>query len=203
MKLAGAACAAAIALGCASAASAQSAGALVVKDANGVARSLGAWVDSLGFLHYRNLLEGLYGSTPQPVAVDGAGALSVNVMSSSLPTGAATSGAQTTGNNSLAAIAANTAGTGLGALASVPAGSTNGTALGSMPTGAKGARLYLQAGATITFTVASTAPASAPAATFTVSAPTTSTGASWDENLTGGAMIYVTAITGSPKFRWF
>ena len=89
---------------------------------------------------------------------------------------------------------------GLGALTAVPAGSTNGTALGTMPAGAQGARLYLPTGASITFAVASAAPSSAPT-TFTISASTT--GPNWDENLSGGQMIYVTAVSGSPLFRWY
>ncbi len=90
---------------------------------------------------------------------------------------------------------------GLGALAPVPAGSTNGTALGSPPASAVGARFYLPTGASVTFTVAATAPTSAPAYTFTISQ--SGTGPNWDEALSGGAMIYVTAILGAPLFRWY
>ena len=100
----------------------------------------------------------------------------------------------------LSAVASTRGVAGLGALTAVPAGSTNGTALGTMPAGAQGARLYLPTGASITFAVASAAPSSAPT-TFTVSASTT--GPNWDENLSGGQMIYVTAVTGSPLFRWY
>lgn len=91
--------------------------------------------------------------------------------------------------------------TGIGALTAVPAGSTNGTALGTMPAGAIGARLYLPAGASVSFTVTDTAPAAAPAAVFTASQ--TATGPNWDEALSAGQMIYVTASTGVPLFRWF
>jgi len=98
-------------------------------------------------------------------------------------------------------ILANNPSTGLGALTAVPAGSTNGTALGTPPLGAVGMRFYLPAGAAVTFTIAATAPGSAPANTFTVSQ--SGTGPNWDEALSGGEMIYVTATTGSPLFRWY
>jgi len=90
--------------------------------------------------------------------------------------------------------------TGLGALTAVPSGTTNGTVLGSPPTNSQGARLYLPAGASVTFTVASSQPSSAPAATFTT--PVGTIAGNWDERLAGGQMIYVTAVVGSPLFRW-
>lgn len=96
---------------------------------------------------------------------------------------------------------ANNPSTGLGPLTAVPAGSTNGTALGVSPAGAVGARLYLPAGSSVTFTIAGAQPASAPAATFTASQA--QTGANWDEALSGGQMIYVTATSGAPLFRWY
>ena len=83
----------------------------------------------------------------------------------------------------------------------VPAGSTNGTPLGTPPFGIRGARMYLPTGTSITFTIAAAQPTSAPSATFTVSQA--STGPNWDENLAGGQLIYVTAITGAPLFRWY
>jgi hypothetical protein len=97
-------------------------------------------------------------------------------------------------------LLANNPSTGLGALTALPAASTNGTALGTLPAGAVGARLYLGTSDTITFTIATTAPSSPPAATFTLSS---ATGPNWDEALSGGAMIYITAKSGSPMFRWF
>ena len=90
---------------------------------------------------------------------------------------------------------------GVGAMTAVPAGSTNGTALGTFPTGAAGARLYLPSGASVTYTIAATAPSSAPTAVFTVSAA--ATGPNWDESLSAGQMIYVTAVSGGALFRWF
>jgi hypothetical protein len=98
-------------------------------------------------------------------------------------------------------VLANNPSTGLGALSAVPGGSTNGTAIGSAPAGAVGVRIYLPAGASVSFTVASSAPGSAPANVFTVSQA--GTGPNWDEALSGGQMIYVTAVSGSPLFRWF
>ena len=151
--------------------------------------------------------------------VGGAGISTVNPMPASIVgglgnvtlAGAVTlAGGQSVGVSSLPALPAGTnlVGTvktqgtsGLGALAAVPSGSTDGTALGSMPSGAVGARIYLPTGASVTFTVAGSQPGSAPSATFTASASVT--GPNWDENLAGGQMIYVTAITGSPLFRWF
>lgn len=95
---------------------------------------------------------------------------------------------------------ANNPSTGLGALAAVPAGSVNGTALGSPPSGTIGVRLYLPAGASVSFTVAATPPAAPPSAVFTVAA--TAVGPNWDEALSAGQMIYVTASAGAPLFRW-
>ncbi len=98
-------------------------------------------------------------------------------------------------------VLANNPSTGLGTLSAVPVGSTNGTALGAMPAGAVGARLYLPAGASVTFTVAAAQPGAAPAALFTIAQSVT--GPNWDEALAGGQMIYVTGSTGSPLFRWY
>jgi hypothetical protein len=91
--------------------------------------------------------------------------------------------------------------TGLGALTAVPGGSANGTPLGTMPAGAVGARFYLPAGASVSFTVAAAQPGAPPPAVFT--AAQAATGPNWDEALAGGQMIYVTATQGAPLFRWF
>ena len=91
--------------------------------------------------------------------------------------------------------------TGMGALQYVPAGTANGTALGTLPSGAVGARFYLPTGCSVTFTVINTQPTSPPAALFTISQA--GSGPNWDEALSGGQMIYVTAISGTPLFRWF
>ena len=100
-------------------------------------------------------------------------------------------------------IAVSVAPYGLGALAAVPGSSTNGTALGTPPAGKRGARLYVPPGASISFTIAAAQP-SAPPATITVANPTANTlPANWDEDLAGTQMIYVTAVTGSPLFRWY
>jgi hypothetical protein len=98
-------------------------------------------------------------------------------------------------------ILANNPSTGLGGLTAVPAGSTNGTALGVPPTGMVGVRLYLPASASVTFTISARPPASAPAGVFTVSQ--SATGPNWDEALSAGEMVYVTATSGAPLFRWF
>lgn len=89
---------------------------------------------------------------------------------------------------------------GVGAMTTVPAGSTNGTPLGTIPSGAKGVRFYLPSGASLTYTIAAAQPTSAPSPTFTISQ--SSTGPNWDENL-NGQMIYVTAVSGAPLFRWY
>jgi hypothetical protein len=98
-------------------------------------------------------------------------------------------------------ILANNPSTGIGALTLVPAATPNGTPLGIAPTGAVGARFYLPVGAAVTFTVTALQPTTAPALVFTVSQA--STGPNWDEALTGGQAIYVTATAGTPLFRWY
>ena len=98
-------------------------------------------------------------------------------------------------------ILANNPSTGVGTMTAVPAGTANGASLGTMPAGAVGARFYLPAGSSVTFTIAATAPSSPPSTVFTISQ--VATGPNWDEALAGGEMIYVTATTGLPLFRWF
>ena len=118
-------------------------------------------------------------------------------------TGGPTAAAQTTANGSLASIVANTTPAGAGSMSAVPAGSTNGTALGCSASGFKGARFYLGTSDTVTFTVATAAPSTAPASTYTISGATSGTGPNWDESLGGSAAIYVTAKGGSPLFRCY
>jgi hypothetical protein len=89
---------------------------------------------------------------------------------------------------------------GIGPMTAVPSGSANGTAIGSPPSGYTGCRIYLSAGDSVTFTIASSQPGSPPAATYTVTQSTT--GPNWDEPLANGANIYVTAMSGAPKFRF-
>ena len=86
---------------------------------------------------------------------------------------------------------------GIGPLALIPAGSTNGTLL-PMPAGGTGIRLYLPPGSSVTFTVAHDQPLSAPVATITVPA---TDGEMWEEDLAQGQQFFVTAITGSPLYR--
>lgn len=90
---------------------------------------------------------------------------------------------------------------GVGELMPVPAGSSTGTALGSMPDSAMGARFYLPAGSSVSFTIAGVPPSTVPAYSFTVSQ--VASGPNWDEALADGQMIYVTASSGSPLFRWY
>jgi hypothetical protein len=91
-------------------------------------------------------------------------------------------------------------GQGVGAITVVPAGTTNGTALGTLPGTATRARIYIPPGGSVTFTIAATAPSSAPSAVVTL----TNNGTymtNWDEYLSG-EMIYVTAMSGGCLFRW-
>lgn len=89
---------------------------------------------------------------------------------------------------------------GAGAMTATPAGSTNGTALGTMITGGNGARIYLKPSDSLTFTIASTAPSSAPTAIMTITGNLT--GPNWDEPLAAGQMIYITVKVGTPMFRF-
>lgn len=89
---------------------------------------------------------------------------------------------------------------GIGSFIGVPVASANGTLIGSKPAGAKGLRLYLASGDSITYTIAASAPGSPPSLTFTVSQ--SGTGPNWDEDL-NGVDLYITAKSGSPMFRWF
>ena len=89
---------------------------------------------------------------------------------------------------------------GQGGMAVVPAGSTNGTAIGTLPAGSNGVRIYLKPTDGVTFTIQTTAPSSAPTATMAISGNIT--GPNWDEPLSSTAMIYVTVLTGTPTFRF-
>jgi hypothetical protein len=71
--------------------------------------------------------------------------------------------------------------------------------LGEMPDKAVGARLYLGPGDSVSFTIADEDP-EVPDCVFTLSLDTT--GPNWDENLSSGQMMYITQISGTPKFRW-
>ncbi len=89
---------------------------------------------------------------------------------------------------------------GLGTLYVVPNASSIGTSLGTPPTAAVGVRLYLGQSDSVTFTIDGVAPEAPPECTFTASYAIT--GPNWDENLSAGQKIYVTAKSGTPKFRW-
>ena len=84
-------------------------------------------------------------------------------------------------------------------MALVPAGSLNGTPIGTPPDDMVGVRLYLPPNASITFTVAAAQPTAAPAITFTT--PVSSVASNWDEPLRG-RMIFVVSTSGTPLFRW-
>jgi hypothetical protein len=88
---------------------------------------------------------------------------------------------------------------GLGVLTACPAASTNGTAIGSVPSGARAVRIYLNSGDAISFTIASSAPGSAPSAVINLTSANIS---NWDEPLPSGMNLYITAKTGNPLFRF-
>lgn len=89
-----------------------------------------------------------------------------------------------------------------GALAAVPAGSANGTSLGVLPVGANGVRLYCKPGDSISYTIAGAQPSSAPAATTTFATAAGAALQTLEERLTN-EMVYVTAVVGTPSFRWY
>lgn len=173
---------------------------VAASDTNGPV-TLAAAIDSAGKKALGAVLVNAAGLNVNPATAEGQAAALAAIQAPALPTNAATLAAQQSAQTTLTAIQANTAPSGLGGLQVVPAASTNGTALGSFPAGARGVRLYLPAGTSITFDIAGSQPGAAPATTFTASAATT--GPNWDENLSAGQMLYITVVVGSPLFRWF
>ena len=92
---------------------------------------------------------------------------------------------------------------GIGDFAAVPAGSTDGTPLGTLPADAIGVVLYLQPGDSVTCALATVQPVSAP---VTVKFSNASGATSEREVPIGfqpGQNLYVTATTGTPSFRYF
>lgn len=88
---------------------------------------------------------------------------------------------------------------GVGSIAPTPTFSTNGTPIGTPPANASGVRIYLKSGESLTYTIQSTAPTSAPAANTVTTASFTQDGRFVDEPL-NGQQLYITA--GSAAFRW-
>lgn len=141
----------------------------------------------------------------------GSGSVASSVTVVNLPTVQPVSGTVALSGGTVGVTLANTAsvaGTvsvssvpnaGIGAMQAVSASSTNGTPIGTLPAGGSGVRIYLPVGASMTYTVATSAPTTAPT-TFIIS--NSANGYNWDEPLSGGAMIYVTAYSGAPLFRW-
>jgi len=86
---------------------------------------------------------------------------------------------------------------GLGAMATPPAATTNGTPL-VLPPGTTGVRLYFATGASLTYTVAHDQPAAPPAAVFTIAATAPVT---LDEPLANGQQIFITSLTGTITYR--
>lgn len=90
---------------------------------------------------------------------------------------------------------------GLGGMELIPDGSTDGVPIGDFPDGAVGVRMYLPPSASVTFTVATSAPVTAP-----LTAVMTNGGTStmvWDELLSGNAMLYIVDKSGAAFFRWY
>ena len=143
--------------------------------------------------------------------------LAVSAAALPLPTGAATAAKQpalgTAGSPSTdvltvqgpagQALSVTTTPSGIGGFLPIPAGTTNGTPIGTRPAGVnKGVIMSLMAGEAVTFTIQTTQPGSPPL-TRTLSLPSGSILSEYSTDLAGAAMIYVTAITGSPLFRWY
>jgi hypothetical protein len=89
--------------------------------------------------------------------------------------------------------------TGKGAFTSLPTPTTNGAAITGAPNNASGVQFYLPTGSSVTYTIAATAPTSAPTLVRTIS--NTNNGDVVGE-LLDGQNIYITAATGSPFYRW-
>lgn len=87
---------------------------------------------------------------------------------------------------------------GVGDLTACPSASTNGTPVATIPPNVKAVRFYLNTGDVLTFTIAATQPGAAPTATVTISSTYVS---NWDEPLSTGMNVYITAKTGNPLFR--
>jgi len=85
-----------------------------------------------------------------------------------------------------------------GNLTAVPAGSANGTPIMAGINRVSGILIYLAAGESVTYAIATAPPGAPPALTVTVSGDEMRR---VDEPLGPGTMLYVTAKVGSPKFR--
>ncbi|GGC22978.1 hypothetical protein GCM10011371_08330 [Novosphingobium marinum] len=83
-------------------------------------------------------------------------------------------------------------------LTAVPDGTTNGAILPDRPIGASGVVFYVGSGEEVTFAIAQNQPSSAPSLTLTLDSTTSPA----FEPLGPGTDIFITAMTGAPKFRW-
>lgn len=90
---------------------------------------------------------------------------------------------------------------GQGALTAVPAGTTNGTAVGSKPGLAVGVMFYIPSNGTLNVAIATSAPVAAPLA-LVYTNPNGVTPLEKYFDLSGTAQAYITAMTGSCLFRW-
>jgi hypothetical protein len=86
---------------------------------------------------------------------------------------------------------------GIGAMSLPPTPTANGALL-TTPAGTAALRLYLETGASVTYTVAHDQPPVPPTALFTIAATAPVT---HDEPLARGQQVYVTAVTGSVLYR--
>jgi len=86
---------------------------------------------------------------------------------------------------------------GIGAMAPLPAATTNGAPL-LLPAGTAGVQFYLPTGASVTYTVAHDQPSAPPTALFTMTATAPLT---FQELLAGGQQVFITSCTGTIVYR--
>lgn len=90
-----------------------------------------------------------------------------------------------------------------GALTAIPAGSTNGTPLGVIPQNANGVKIYCKPSDSVSYTIAQSQPASAPGVVVTFATASGGQLSTLEERLANGENLYITAIVGTPAFRWY
>lgn len=86
---------------------------------------------------------------------------------------------------------------GVGGMQPIPAGTTNGTAIGTCPANSQGVQMYVPGGKTLIYTIATSPPGSPPASTVTIANPSGAVTYPVQENLTGTAQVYITSPTSA------
>lgn len=152
------------------------------------------------------------GALSQTIAADGnyrvnaAGHDNVRLRVSTAGSGTIAVGSVASSGQGLVALSApvTIAPAGVGGFLPIPTGSAaNGVPIGTRPAGVtKGVIMSLMVGESVTFTIQTTQPGSPPL-TRTLSIPSGGLLSEYSADLAGSAMIYVTAVTGSPLFRWY